>query len=370
MVDSQSEQIVNGVLIILFLVVSLVGIVGNMLSLVVFSRPKFANTIFSVYFRFSLLLDTYVIVNASIDFMNYQFQINMENFSVIVCRSRQYLVYAFSATSAWLSTIITFNRMIDVVYPTRYAIKKRKSCQIAACLAWSAIILTIYSPISFDFAQYYLTDANSTSDDTSSPPLPPPDESTVNDSSIQFDNANNTASSSSSSTSYACTLTFKTWLIWLDLFCSTVIPFTLMTSFIFATLMSLSRRSKEAVSNVISRKSSRQARYGLIVILIDVCFLVFNLPLCVANFMISPSTSSASGTLFYSVNLLWYMNFAVTFFINFLANKLFKSEFDLMIHMKRSGAKRKSVVDESTIMSSSQQVSIFTAIKMVITRKK
>ena len=317
------SELIASVLIVLFPIVSTVGMISNIIALLIFSRKRFQNTIFCVYFRFNIVLDTYVIFNACIDFINYQFDINVESFSAIICHSRQYSVYALAAIAAWLNVSVTFNRMLDVLVPTKFTWRRLPRVQLAVCLFWMTLHLSMYSPIALQFAQYgYLNSTSSENGDA--------DNAQANTSSAPLNTSND---SFKAATYLTCQVNFEDWLIWFDLFNATVFPFIVMTAFIVTTLAYLFRRSKlvTAASIPLARRmAGRHMRYGLVLTIIDVTFLVFNLPLCLANFVIDPSSSTTSGILAYTTNLIWYMNYGLAFFVNYSVNSLFKLELDDM----------------------------------------
>ncbi len=62
----------ESILAILFLVVTILGLLGNVTAFVVFSRARFKATMFSVYFRFQIAAESYVIANACFEFLYYQ----------------------------------------------------------------------------------------------------------------------------------------------------------------------------------------------------------------------------------------------------------------------------------------------------------
>ena len=339
--DAEKEpktMLASTILIILYPIISAIGTVGNIVAFIVFSRPRFRRTIFFYYFRVNLIVDLFVILNASIDFLNYQFNINVENFTIFLCNSRQYSVYFMAAFSSWLNVVIIFYRMTDVLYPTSFLFKHLPHFQLGVCFTLFVATGILYLPIAVVFSNYDAGgDVNSNS-------------------SAEFIQDNN--STPITFTVAECHVKFQKWLVWMDLFYSTVIPFVLMTFFIAVTLTHMLRRSAISASNhtnastitpissimakKINNRSIREKKYGMVVISIDVCFLIFNLPTCVAGFMIDPSSSSASGVLAYSTNLNWYVNYGSIFFVNFAVNTMFRAQLYNMLSRKREPSRIRS----------------------------
>ena len=293
-----------------YLIVAVLGLTGNALAFVVFSGSRFRRTIFSIYFRFNLVIDSYVIANALVDFVNDLYEINIESTSAIICYMRQYLMYVLAATSAWLYVIVSLYRMLDVVAPGVVFFKQTLT-QIVICVVLLCYNGCLYVPIPTSFIHY-------------GPPL-------VADQSNLSAACNNCTPTQADN---VCMLNFKSWLTWTDMFNSTIVPFAFMVIFNAIAIITIFKHKKKITNNptAAANINKRSVKYGLVIVLMCLCFLVLNLPITVVNVLSSTAQSSdnsilGSGSLFaLSVVLLWYANYGIIFYMNALVNTLFRAE--------------------------------------------
>ena len=309
------EYIFETIICFEYPVVCLFGLLGNMLAWLVFSRPNFRNTLFDVFFRAIALNDSYVICNALVDFLSYQFALNADSQAAFVCKWRMYTLYALPAATAWLYVVVALYRLLDVLYPSKGLCRNLKLTQLTIVFVIFAACTIIYLPISLEFTTYDVdessTNVNTTATDANS--------TTVTDHLI-----------SSSSVSYTCNFNIKEYFFWFDLFFSTVGPFFLMTTFIVLSLPVLFKPTQSAsiTSNTTAR--TKRMRYCFVVLMLGLTFFFMNMPMCVYNLLsLSADMPDTFGKL---AILIWYSNFATCFYINFLVNSKFRAELRAMIH--------------------------------------
>lgn len=94
------------------IVIYVFGTCGNILAFLVFSRKKFHNTVFSVYFRILAVTDSFTIFFAINEFLKYQLNIKLENYAFILCKSVLYLILIFGPMSAHLLVVISYENLI------------------------------------------------------------------------------------------------------------------------------------------------------------------------------------------------------------------------------------------------------------------
>jgi hypothetical protein len=106
--DSDQVKLITRYIIwYLHLVVYVLGTSGNILAFCVFSRKKFQNTVFSVYFRILTVTDSFTIFFAINEFLKYQLNVKLEYYAFILCKSILYLVFIFGPMSAHLLVVIS-----------------------------------------------------------------------------------------------------------------------------------------------------------------------------------------------------------------------------------------------------------------------
>ena len=107
-------------IIILYPIVFTLGTCGNVLSFLVFSGKKFKHTIFETYFRMISLTDTLTLVLSVIDFLcYYKYEIDLFSVSEFSCKFISYVFYAIPACSVWLTVMISYDRMLSVLYSNK-----------------------------------------------------------------------------------------------------------------------------------------------------------------------------------------------------------------------------------------------------------
>jgi hypothetical protein len=67
------KTLIINIFISFYPVICLLGVVGNILAFLVFSRKKFENSSFSVYFRFLAVSDTVAVLYSLNNFLKYRF---------------------------------------------------------------------------------------------------------------------------------------------------------------------------------------------------------------------------------------------------------------------------------------------------------
>ena len=67
------KTLVINVFIVFYPIICILGVIGNLLAFLVFSRKKFESSSFSVYFRFLAVSDTVAVLYSINNFLKYRF---------------------------------------------------------------------------------------------------------------------------------------------------------------------------------------------------------------------------------------------------------------------------------------------------------
>ena len=95
-----------------------IGLSGNVLSVVVFSRKRMRNTTTSVYLRFLAVVDSLVILTALLrDMVLYYTFIDVRKLSDFSCRFHIYLSSTARLVAIWLLCVIAIDRLVLVKLP-------------------------------------------------------------------------------------------------------------------------------------------------------------------------------------------------------------------------------------------------------------
>lgn len=296
-------KIATNIIEFLYLIPVLTGLIFNILALMIFSRKKFEKTIFSTYFRYLCISDT-IILLYKLDYMlkekffYYLFTI------IYFCKILNYFLYILPSISNWILVIISIDRYLSIVYPTKFLFRKLKQNQIL--ILFALIIFQAIVWLSIPFLAFVSITNNTTN------------ESLV----------------------YDClpgTITVDL----IDLLDSSLLPSVLMFISTSLTLRTIFKsRSKSQNSNHQNEKSkikSKDIKFAISSISLNVLFFVLNIPLSfhllTVNFLI---IDDYLRKLIYSVcDLLYYINYASVFFLSYFFNIIFKKEFlDFMNELK------------------------------------
>ncbi len=95
----------TSLIVYIYPLVSLIGLVGNIVAFQVFSRKKFANTVFATYFRFLTITDTISLLLPLNKFLELNMNIRVQEISMISCKLKTYLTYVIPTISVNYATL-------------------------------------------------------------------------------------------------------------------------------------------------------------------------------------------------------------------------------------------------------------------------
>jgi hypothetical protein len=303
---------VYNIFLILYMVIFIFGLLGNILSFVVFSRKKFKKTLFSIYFRVLNIADIYTILFALVDFLKYKLGHDMEKISIFFCKTTFYSLFAVSPISGHILAIISIDRFITTRFPNRFTIKNKTSFQIFICFFICLFNLSYYTPM-IVFRQFESLSKND---------------------------------SNSSQESYACNLNDDCISYWMDFFNSTVFPFALMiifTSFTLKLIFNSRAAIRQAAGVRVNKRSNsiqqttfkiKDIKFAITSITLNLCFLVLNFPV-VTYSLLSVYISfdqDLNDFIYVLTEFFFYVNAGLLFYINILVNSIFKKELYKMFH--------------------------------------
>ena len=224
------------------------------------------------------------------DYMNFQFDFNLEIKSPFSCKIIYYIYFTFPPIGSWILVILSLNIMICVSYPLRFRkIRNSKRIQIVICL-----IIVVYNfcfYIEIFFKQEFKIEVN---EDT------------------------NGTNQTSKTTHLECNS--NEVIYWMDFFNSACLPSILMI--IFTTIM-----IKQLIKSRL-KLSKKDVRFMFVSVFLNVFFLISNLPIVIFNFIRNyiDIDEEVREFVFILVIIPYYVSFADVFFISFFINKYFRNE--------------------------------------------
>ena len=285
-----------------YLVIVVIGTITNIVAFIIFSRKRFENTIFSTYFRFMLIVDTFGLVYLVLGkFLYFQFKIQIRDFNESLCRLTLLLAYSVPPISAYILVVISIDRWLTITKPTFLLIRKKFSFQILVCIGIVFANFIYNGQLFFSYLEiddYY-----------------------------------------PNSTRLRCLIPYQDTLQMMDLINSTIIPFLLMIISTILTIKSVFKSAKKNQStnqlltdNQIRR---RDIKFAITSISFNIIFLMLNLPFGLSTQI--PNTMLPIIKRRFLVILflfLTYLNHVTVFFINISVNKIFLEEFKILFNIK------------------------------------
>ena len=297
---------IKNMIVYSFPLITLIGLITNTISFVIFSGKKFQNSIFSTYFRFLLLFHTLNLISPSNKLLEWNFDFYFSQLSNFSCKIRYWFFYVNFAIAAWFQVIISIDRYLAISLPTKFILRKKFQFQIITSFIIIGFNCCMYIPS----LMYYL----------------------------KINNESSPIINQTTKSNYKCTSP-GIWADFMDLFQSTVLPFCLMILFTLLTIRTVfkSRRSSTN-SSLSSVNKSKDIKFAFTSILTNIIFILFNLPVFLVD-LINDYTKVTDGLfdvylVFNAISyFVYYSNNFLTFFINYYVNSMFKKELLIVLNV-------------------------------------
>jgi hypothetical protein len=293
----------------LYLAVVVFGVLGNGAAFVVCSRLNLQKTVFSTYFRFLVLVDTFTLIFNPL----YFFIANFTDFDVLAistdfCRLNGILYY-MTATSGWIEAAISIDRLININFPNRFLFFKKRWFQFSVCFALLIKDFVVYSQ------NYFETSL------------------------LIYENFSNDSQNSSFEAFCFMDLAALHILDWINFFNSTLLPFVLMATCTLLIVKHLIQSRKSANSTRNQRKK-RDRKFATNSVAINLIFFLTNLPLAFFklyfNYFNTTISYQIANNLIQFFYFCKYIHFGSVFYINIWVNSVFRQEFMSLIRCKSS----------------------------------
>lgn len=133
----------------LSIVVACVGTVANVFTFIVLSRRRFENYSFAFYSKVRVFMDIGVLLHSFRHFAAFVLDSNIDLTSELVCKLAEYVAYIFGSMSVWLLTLMSFDRLVTIVYPNKFIIMKKKNTQLGLVVAMLLYSVCLYLTMPF-----------------------------------------------------------------------------------------------------------------------------------------------------------------------------------------------------------------------------
>ena len=125
----------------------LVGLTGNVISFLVFSRKRMRDTTASVYLRFLSVFDTLVLLTSVLRHLIRNFTyMDVRKFSDFACRLHVWVSSSSRQVAIWLLCVIAIDRMLLIKHPIWAKANCTKKRSIYVGLTMALVLFTLDSP--------------------------------------------------------------------------------------------------------------------------------------------------------------------------------------------------------------------------------
>lgn len=278
--------------------VVIIGLIGNILTFVVFSRRKFRNNSISIYFRALAIFDSFIVLEAVINFYLIFYKYYIAQYSDTVCKLVSYSSYTFGSIPGWILIALSIEKLLSMKKVTNTMKRPFIHYSIVIAIFLFNILLYIEIPIYLKLVpiEYYGVQ-------------------------VMF-----------CDTAF---LWFGNVLNIVYLVNGTVLPFVIMfvTSLIMIKALRDSRRQIEAIGTSGGNRKRREIKFAVTSLAFNGSFVVLKMPLLVC---LSVGLTVVDFYFLQVAVFLFYLNFSLGFFVHFIVNSVFRKELFIVFRIRKS----------------------------------
>lgn len=291
-----SDSIINNILNIAIIVVVIIGIVGNVLSYIVFSRPTFRKSSTSIYCRALAIFDSLIIYDAFLQFYIVLYNYFVFVYSDAMCKIFTYMIYAFGALPGWILIAMSIDKVLGLRKLTHE--KKRPLVHYMILTAIVLFNLLLYIEILI-YMRLVDIDLNGMK---------------ICDLS---------------------TLSFGKAISIIYIIQGNVLPFVVLfgSSLYTVKLLGGSRRHVRMIGRVAERRKSRETKFAVTSFTFNVLFIVLRMPVFITSTI---GLHNVSPYILSIANLLYVVDFSDSFFVHFASNSVFRRELFILLRIRKS----------------------------------
>lgn len=278
--------------------VNILGIVGNLISFLIFSRPIFNKNSISIYCRALAIFDCFTLPQIYTDVNLLFFNSYPPDNSEAFCKISHYVYVAFSCIPAWILVGFAIDKVLNMK-TTKLEFYKKRSFQLSLIAAIAIFHAAVYSEILIFIKR-------------------------VPDISRQ---------------SLVCqskSMPYVDLIGALYLLEGSLIPFVIMFATSIVMTRSIIRSRNRAIgrrkNSVLTKRKIRDIKFAITSLTFNILFVILKLPLIIYYLLFSINTDL--GFSFFQVaTLLFFINSSISFVVHMVSNSIFRKEF---FNMSRS----------------------------------
>lgn len=306
---------IGSIIIIIF------GLVGNFFVAMVYSTRSLRKFSITTYYLFISFFDTLPLVDYFLNhYLKYQHYYDITILSDFMCKTFGfYFSYSIGPISHWLLVMVSLDRFFSVYFIHRFPIIYKLKFQLSVIAFIIVFNIFSYSPLIWKshLSSYVTLNFNGSESD--------PQEVVI--------------------FTY-CNTDYYSWEFWMDLFNSSLVPFTFMIVLSIAIIIRIkksryrsnSMRLTTSTSNsmVPNRICRRDRKFAITSITLNLFFLCLSLPSVTLNLLYHykvgiGDNSQTDFVTSHIVNLFYHGYYASGFYVQFCVNSLFRDTFWSMV---------------------------------------
>ena len=283
------------------IVVNLLGIIGNIISFIVFCRPVFRKNSISVYCCALAIFDCFTL-NQLIMEICHLFDYFPPEHSDIICKMYFYITIGFSGIPAWILVAFSIDKILGMKNSNRFKFFKKRSFQFGIIAFFVIANILIFSEILL-----YLKRVR------------------------QFPN---------NSIDLMCDLTYMPYIIivvGLYLLEATLIPFVIMfcSSVFIVRLLVQSRRRVIGDGNTASvqNRKGKEFKFAVTSLTFNCFFIILKMPLALYYILHIAGLKIPSYYFLNIASLLFFINSSISFLVHFISNSIFRRQLVIILRI-------------------------------------
>lgn len=278
------------------LIVIFIGIIGDILVFIVFSRPNLKKHSYSFYSRVMALNDICLFIYCFKNWAVYFLDANLDIVSPFFCSIGQFIFNTLGAQSMFILLLITADRMITIVYSNRFNYLKKRWFQCLMVLI-GIVVNASLNTMTVIYSQ--IVEINQTTNSSIKVCFLPPE------------------------------IAYKDTWISFTFFIVMIVITNILNIKIVWFMLSSRRKVNRNSSNDLSHSSARDRKFAITTIGLNLSCIVLKLPLAIALLVINHIVIDIDEFIAIETTLLTiaFLDNGFSFIINFFVNSIFHHEF-------------------------------------------
>ena len=279
--------------------VNFLGIIGNLISFIVFCRPVFRKNSISVYCCALAIFDCFTLNQLIMDINLIFFDYFPPYYSDITCKVYYYISIAFSNIPAWILVSFSIDKMLSMTNSKRFKFIKKRSFQIGIIAVYAIVNILLFSEILVLLKRVPLYSNNSLdlTCDLNKMPL------------VSIFDA-------------------------LYLIIGSIIPFMIMSFSSVSTFKVLKESRKKTIGNgnnlLVYNRKRRDFKFAVSSLTFNCVFITLKMPLAIYYILDSLGLSMTNNFLLFS-SLLFFTNSSIGFLVHLISNSIYRKELGIIL---------------------------------------